>query len=179
MLHHFPSTITAGLSLKVEVHADAYQAPEWTLTAIIRGPSSVDLSAIALGSGHLFSETAVTTAAWIAGVYAVSIRAVSGADVHELEAGQLTVAADLVAVDAGFEARGHAQRVLASIEAVIEGRATKDQQSYTINGRALVRTTIADLLLLRDRYRKEVARQSPVGKRRRMLGRKVKMRFDR
>ena len=98
---------------------------------------------------------------------------------HEVEAGQLTIAADLVSVDAGFEARGHAQRVLASIEAVIEGRATKDQESYAINGRSLVRTSIADLLLLRDRYKREIARESPSGKRRRLTGRQVKVRFGR
>tara|TARA_R100001143_G_scaffold1966_4_gene4759 strand:+ start:21775 stop:22314 length:540 start_codon:yes stop_codon:yes gene_type:complete len=179
LLHQFPSSVTAGLSIKAEVHVDAYPAPEWTLTAIIRGPSSIDLEAAPLGSGHLFAETAAVTSGWDAGTYAVSVRAVSGEDVHEVEAGQLTIAADLVSVHAGFEARGHAQRVLASIEAVIEGRATKDQESYAINGRSLVRTSIADLMLLRDRYKREIARESPNGKRRRLTGRQVKVRFGR
>ena len=84
MLHHFPSSITAGLSLKVEVNADDFPAPDWTLTAVIRGPSSIDLEAVAAGTGHLFSVTAATTSTWIAGTYAVSVRAVSGDDVLEL-----------------------------------------------------------------------------------------------
>lgn len=52
--------------------------------------------------------------------------------------------------------RSHAKKVLEAIEAVIETRATKDQESYTINGRTLSRTPIADLIVLRDKYRQEV-----------------------
>lgn len=51
----------------------------------------------------------------------------------------------------------HAQRVLAAIEAVLERRATVDQQSYGIEGRSLARMPIGDLLRFRDRYRAEVA----------------------
>ena len=50
----------------------------------------------------------------------------------------------------------HATRVLAAIEAVLERRATKDQESYTIDGRSLSRTPISELLLLRNLYRREV-----------------------
>ena len=49
----------------------------------------------------------------------------------------------------------HVRRVIDAIEAVIERRATKDQKSYSIDGRSLERTPIDELLLLRDRYRAE------------------------
>ena len=177
MLTYFPDSISAGLSLKFEVISDDYPAPDWELTAILRGPASIDLTAAASGTGHVFSETAATTGTWVPGLYAVSLRATSGDDVHELEAGQATIAADLVSLEAGHDARGHAQRTLAAIEAVIEGRASKDQQSYTINGRSLVRTTIADLLLLRTKYKAEVARQNSGGRHKKLIRRKVKVRF--
>lgn len=51
----------------------------------------------------------------------------------------------------------HAQKVLAAIEAVLENRATQDQDSLSIGNRQLRRTPIADLLLLRDKYKSEVA----------------------
>lgn len=49
--------------------------------------------------------------------------------------------------------RGHARATLAAIEALIEGRARKDQQSYRIGDRELSRIPIPELLSLRDYYR--------------------------
>jgi len=178
LLQNFPTSITAGLSLKCEIVAVDFPAPDWELRTILRGPTAIDLVAVAAGTGHLFSETAATTQGWEAGLYAASVRAVSGDDAHEIDAGQVTIAADLVSVEGGHDARGHAQRTLDAIEAVIEGRASKDQQSYTINGRTLVRTTIADLLLLRGKYKAEVAAQKSGGRHKRLLGRQVKVRFS-
>lgn len=149
------------------------------MTAILRGPAAIDLAASASGTAHMFAETAVVTGAWPAGTYAVSIRASSGDDVHEVEAGQAEIGVDLVAIGDGHEARSHAQRTLANIEAVIEGRATKDQQSYTINGRSLMRTAISDLLILRDKYRAEVAADKSGGRGKKLLGRRVGVRFGR
>jgi len=50
----------------------------------------------------------------------------------------------------------HVTTVLANVQAVIEGRATSDQQAYTIAGRSLQKMPIADLLMLRDRYKSEL-----------------------
>jgi hypothetical protein len=36
---------------------------------------------------------------------------------------------------------------------VIEGRSSRDQENYSIQGRSLSRTPIPDLLILRDRYK--------------------------
>jgi hypothetical protein len=49
--------------------------------------------------------------------------------------------------------RSHTKIVLDSIEAVIEKRATKDQESYSLNGRSLTRTSVDELVRLRDSYR--------------------------
>jgi hypothetical protein len=178
MLQNFPTSITAGLSLKCEVITEDYPAPDWELTAILRGPASIDMAAVASGTGHMFSETAATTGAWEPGLYAASVRATFGDHIHEVEAGQVTIAVDLVSIQEGYDPRGHAQRTLAAIEAVIEGRASKDQQSYTINGRTLVRTSVADLLMLRDRYKKEVAALNSGGRHKKLVRRQVKVRFS-
>ena len=42
------------------------------------------------------------------------------------------------------------------VEAVLEDRATKDQEEYTIGDRSLKRTPMKDLLVLRDTYRLDV-----------------------
>jgi hypothetical protein len=57
---------------------------------------------------------------------------------------------------AGQDPRSHARKTLDAIEAVVEGRATKDQQAYTIGGRSLQRMPIKDLMYFRGVYRAEV-----------------------
>ena len=49
--------------------------------------------------------------------------------------------------------RSHYKIVLDAVEAVLEKRATKDQEAYSINGRSLTRTSIEELMKLRDTYR--------------------------
>lgn len=82
-------------------------------------------------------------------------------------------------VESRFAFGSHARTVLAAIEAVIERRATLDQQRYTIDGRSLDRTPLPDLMEMRRRYKAEVANQEREinirhGK---STGRAVKVRF--
>lgn len=177
VLSQFPQKLQAGLSFRAEVNAADYPAPDWTVAAILRGPSSIDIAAAGDGASHVFSVPAAQTADYPAGQYAVSIRAGDGVDVFEIEAGTVEILADVAAMPDGHDPRNHAERTLAAIEAVIEGRASKDQQSYTINGRTLVRTSIAELLQLRDTYRAEVATQKSGGRHRRLVRRQVKVRM--
>lgn len=61
--------------------------------------------------------------------------------------------------NSNLDPRNHIKKVLDNIEAVIEGRATKDQESYSIQGRSLSRTPIADLIMLRSQYKAELVRE--------------------
>ena len=176
VLDQFPTTIQAGFTFDLAFEAPDHPAPDWSLTAILRGPAAIDLEAAVVGFVHTFTATAETSSAWAGGRYAVSIRASDGVSVVELEAGDLHITPDLAAIEAAHDPRGHAQRVLDAIEAVIENRASKDQQMYSIGGRSLQRTPIADLIALRDKYRREVARARPG--RSRLLGRTIKTRFS-
>ena len=66
--------------------------------------------------------------------------------------------------------RSHAKITLDAVEAVIEGRATKDQENYSIAGRSACRTPVADLLSLRDYYRTEFLREQRVERRNKGIG---------
>jgi hypothetical protein len=68
---------------------------------------------------------------------------------------------------------------LDAIEATIEGRASKDQESYSIQGRSLARTPIADLILLRGKYKAEYVQMQRAEKLRNGLGHggNIKVRF--
>ena len=60
---------------------------------------------------------------------------------------------------AGYDSRTHAQKTLDAIKAVIEKRASLDQQEYSIHGRQLKRMTIDELLKFRVVYEREVANE--------------------
>lgn len=173
----FPDKIGAGLTFEKPVTLTAYPAPDWVLSVALRGPGSINLTATADGNQHLLSASAAETAAWVPGVYWYSARVAKGVDVFEVEAGQVTITADLSVSGDGFDGRSHAQRTLEAIEAVIEKRASLDQERYRINNRELYRTPIADLLKLRDLYRAEVRREQAAARGQNLFGATVRVRL--
>lgn len=160
----FPTATTAGLTFDRAATLTAYPAPAWQLSAVLRGAGAIDIDAAASGVSHRFQVAAAETTGWEPGEYWYSIRATNGDDVVEVEAGKITIKPDLASLGAGHDGRDHVRRVLDSIEAVLEKRATMDQQSYKINNRELARTPIPELLQLRDRYRSELRRMTAARK---------------
>jgi hypothetical protein len=152
-------SIYAGATLDLSVTLTAFPAPDWSLRLFLRGPTQIDLISAADGTAHRLAASAAVTSGWDSGVYWYSLRAQNGADVQIVEEGQITIRQDVAAIIGTHDGRTHAERVLAAIEAVIENRATVDQQAYEINGRSLTRTPINDLLKLRATYRDEVRRE--------------------
>lgn len=172
-----PKVIKAGLTLDLTATLTAYPAPDWALSVLLRGLQSIDLTATAEGNQHRITVDAATTSNWQPGDYWFSVRVTDGATVTEVDEGTLTITPDLANVAAGFDGRNHVQKVLAAIEAVIEGRATIDQQRYRINNRELERTPIGDLLRLRSQYRDELRKLKAAEKGQSLLGRQVYTRF--
>ena len=125
----------------------------------MRGPIAINLPATIDGDEFVFSADASTTATWSAGDYWYSVRVTSGSAVQELESGQVTVLPDMATASSGYDGRTQAEIALAAIEAVLANRATKDQDRYRINNRELYRTSISDLVKLRDFYRDLVNRE--------------------
>lgn len=154
-----PDQITAGLDFQATVDAPDYPATAWTLTAVIRGPQAINLTATADGTSFVFAAPAATTAQWVAGDYWYSLRTTNGSATLEVSSGQLTILRDLAAITTPYDGRTPEAIALDAIDAVISKRATQDQQRYKINNRELWRTPIADLLKLRAYYATRVARQ--------------------
>lgn len=165
------------MTLDFAVTLTAYPAPAWSLDLLLRGPQAIDLPSAPDDTQHRFTVTAAVTSTWPAGGYWFSLRATQGAEVQLIDEGQITIRPDLAQIADTYDGRSHAEKVLTAIEAVIEGRATIDQQSYQINNRSLARTPIADLLMLRTRYRDELRRANMAAKGQSLLGRKVSVRF--
>lgn len=177
-----PQAITAGLSVSIALELVNNRPPEWQALLLLRGPKAVTIEATASDDGrmHHFRVPATETAGWPAGRYSYSLRATTGdgEEVVEIEVGGLTIKPDLAAMADGTDTRDHVRKVLDAIEAVIEKRATRDQERYTIQGRELWRTSIPDLLLLRDRYREELRRANAAAAgRSSLLGRTIRVGF--
>lgn len=171
-----PGEIGAGVSFKAIACLPVYPAPDWSIDLILRGPGQIDIGGVSSGENHELRVAASVTKDWKPGRYRFEIRASSGDDVVTVETGEVLIAPDLAAQIDGYDGRDHVRRVLDAIEAVIENRATIDQQHYQINNRSLTRTPLADLLKLRDKYRAELAGQKRA-RRSGGLGRRYKVRF--
>lgn len=172
-----PKSISSGVTLDIPVVLTAYPASAWVLTLSLRGPSAITVVGIPDDEKHRLRATATTTGEWIPGDYWFVARVADEAGtVVEVESGQITITPDLVAAGAGYDGSTHAQRTLAAIEAVLEKRATLDQERYKINNRELWRTPISELLVLRDRYRAQVKMEAKV-KRGDLFGSAVRVRF--
>lgn len=137
----------------------------------------MDLTAVASDKGHKFTATATETAGWKSGIYSYVIRATNGADIRQLEASTVEILPDIGSITDPSDLRSHARKTLEAIQAVLEKRATRDQERYTINNRELWRTPIADLLKLRDTYRAEVRREDAAARGKSLWGPAVKVRF--
>ncbi len=174
----FPDKISAGLTFSALVSSSAYSAAAgWTVRAYLRGPSSIDIIGSPQGSQHRLSATAVQTASWLPGKYIYVIRATMDDDVEEIEHGQINILADAFSLPDGTDIRTVNQRTLDNINAVIEKRASQDQQRYVINNRELWRTPISDLLKLRALYADLVRQETNVARGRSTYGRSVRVRF--
>lgn len=160
----FPAS--AGWALKLRLVPVAAALVPIELAA----DASEDTFKIIAGSG--------TTSGWAPGLYNWSLQ-VSKDDYRQtLDQGQLTIRPDPATLTAGSDTRGHLEKVIAAIEAMIENRASRTEQEYTIADRAIKHIPIPELLVWRDRYKFQLAQEKagasgkPIGR-----GRKIYTRF--
>jgi hypothetical protein len=180
-----PSEVVAGDTWawkRADLAAD-FPPASYTLSYALKreGATGASTMITAAESGDEYQVTvaAATTATYAAGVWrweAYATRQSDGARVR-VGYGQLIVKPNLAA--ATTDPRGHAQRMLDAIEALLEGRATKDVNSMSIKDRSLTKMTVQELRDWRDYYRAEVNRQK-IAERKRLgksTGRTMAVRF--
>ena len=169
-----PLEIRAGDTWAWTRSLDDYPASTWTLKYRFKHPTATgfEITATASGTDHAVSVAAATTTGYTAGTWAWQAWVESGAEKYTVDSGSLVILADYRsgAATTTADSRTHATKVLAAIEAVIEGRASKDQEEYTIGNRSLKRTPLADLIKFRSRYRLEAAGEAQAERLRNGLG---------
>lgn len=176
-----PLEITAGDHVTWFVY-DPYHLPSdgWELRYALRGPVAINLVSTPDVSSHKIDIPGASSAAYAAGSYSWARYFVKADGTRETAAtGRLVIRPDLVAAGAGYDGSTHAERTLAAIERVIEGRASRGDWETEIDGTRIKKMTVAELIQLRQQYRNEVraekARQR--GRTGRNTGRIIKFRM--
>lgn len=144
-----PSTIQSGDTVSWTASGSDYTpADGWSLTYYIRGAVALDINGVASTdqSEWTVTITAAETATMTAGTYSFVARVSKDSDVYTVSKGFIQVEDNLAVQLAGYDARSHIKKVLDAIEAVIERRATKEQESTQLpNGVAISLLSPADL----------------------------------
>lgn len=149
--------LIAGDTLRFTTSVPDYPATDgYTLTyRLVRrdaGGTAIEIIAVASGSDYEVNVAPATTAAWVAGKYTWAAYASKALERHTVERGEIEIKPDPAAVTAPYDDRSHARKTLDAIQALMEGRASVDQQEITLAGRSLKLMDPEDLLVWLDKY---------------------------
>lgn len=145
---HPPTTATAGDTLAWAPALAAYApADGWAVSCAVVGTALTGTTTVE-GGAWVVTIPGATTAAFGSGTLRYVLRATRAGATVTVAAGAVVLAAD----PSTAEGTTHAERMLATIQAVLEGRAGADAESYSVGGRSLTKIPMRDLVMLRDRY---------------------------
>lgn len=156
-----PGSLIAGdaWAWRADGFAAVYPAPDYSLAyhlAARCGGAVFTAAATADGDGFLVSVPATATACFAPGAWVWSLKVTRRSDgaAVTLATGGLQVHANPVS---GADRRTQARRLLDAVNAVLERRAGKDVDAYTIEGRSLTKIPFMELRQMRVRLMREVA----------------------
>lgn len=144
---------------RVDLGAD-YPPASYTLSYSLRlfgtGTTEIEITASGSGSDYLVEVAAADTAAETAGSYAWQAYITRNSDSERITVDRGTVLLRANRDASTDDPRSHAQKMLDAIEALMEGRASSAEASYSIGDRSLTKLTPDELIRWRNFYRAEV-----------------------
>jgi len=151
-----PDKLFAGYDSRRTYTLENYSAADgWSVTVrLIGSGGSADIDAInAEGSGTAWTLTvpAAALSALTSGVYTLQLIAADGTttEIAVSETVQVIAASET-------DLRSSARKQLDAIDAVLEGKASKDESSISYNGRSISRMSWEELQTARDRIARNV-----------------------
>lgn len=130
-----PAEITIGTTLEWEKEFADFPADEWTVTYYFRGAGPGFNAVGETNNGaHAFSVGADVTSDMLVGRYDYQAFATRDSEKHLVDEGISAAKASLEALDAEdtYDARSRNRKILDALQALMEGKATLDQQKYMI-----------------------------------------------
>jgi hypothetical protein len=182
-----PSVLVAGdrFTWKRDDLASDYPPSSFALTYEFHedsgggGSHKFTITAIEADNTYYIEVGSSTTASFSVGDYIWEAYITRSSDSERImvDSGRTEITENLANTNADI--RSHAKKVLDAIEAVIEGRATIDQSSFSIAGRSLSRMSVDELMTFRDRYKAEYLKEIKLARIRNKQGsgNTIKVRF--
>lgn len=163
-----PSRLVAGdlWAWRVDGMLAAYPPDAFNLSYSLAphaGGAVVNVSAVSDADGWSISIPSATTASLTPGLYGWTLFAtrISDGARQAICSARFEVSPDPAQ---GGDARTQARKLLDAINAVLEGRITKDVESYSIEGRSLTRVPLEVLRTTRARLMREVQAEERLAK---------------
>ena len=156
---NIPSNLVSGLKTEWTKRLKDYSPGLWTLSYHLRGVAALDVTATDNGDGtflvSLTAETSGDTPAPLpTGQYFFQAYVTSIADntiKTIVDSGRVNVIADLSSGDVEtYDGRSDAEKMLAAINDLLAGKATRDQMAYTIGQRTITRIPFDQLRMIRS-----------------------------
>ncbi len=157
MALNIPKELRAGDTITFSDSLTNYPAPTWTLTyTLINYAGKIAITSTASGEDHAFNIAPGASSQFEQGSYSYQATVSDGTNRFTVGAGMVTVAPNFQAETT--KQLTHVEKCLNALEAVLEGKASQDQQAMQFNGRSITRFSPSELLMWRDKYRGELAR---------------------
>jgi hypothetical protein len=165
-----PQEITAGDTIEWKKSLADYPASDgWILTYRLRGSRNygIDNSVATIittdADDFLISIPAVITASYAAGDYWLFGFVTNGSVRKTVIEVRVTVLPDAQAASQAFDGRSHAKKMLDAIESMLEGTASREEQSYQIDIQGKMRQlsffSRDELIRFRNFYKNEYNRE--------------------
>lgn len=160
VLDDIPAKIVAGDSLSWKKSLSDYPASTWTLTyRLLNNQKKIEIEADADGDDHLVEIPIDTSDDYTVGDYRYFAHVSDGTERYKVDEGLVEVVPDYENLES-LDVRTHAGKVLEALEAVIEGKASADQLTYSIAGRSISRYSPDEIIQWREHYRAEVKKEA-------------------
>lgn len=160
-----PIRIVAGDALAWTKTLSDYPATEgWVLSYALlsSGKTPITITASASGSDHAVSVASATSATYAPAVYHWTSMVTKSGERVTISSGTVEILPNPTTQASTYDPRTHAEKCLAAIEAVLEGRMADPIVEYQIGTRMAKKIPHWDLVKLRSVYAAEVRRQKGV-----------------
>ncbi len=181
-----PLTVTAGDRIKWKKFFTDYKPEDsWVLTyALINSSGKEEITATDNSdSYHLVDVLPDDSGVWASGEYRWNAYVTKSTERYLVDDGLITINPNFSKLDT-YDSRSHVKKVLDALDALIEGKASKDQLTYSIStpggaSRSLTRLNLSEAIQARrtyyGMYKRELARERV--RNGKSAGNKVKVRF--
>ena len=164
----------------VEDYPTATHSAEYVARITGGGSNEIKLAGTEATGYYLFTVDSTTSSDFAVGRYHWQLEITETASGNRLviERGEFEAIPDLDVNQS--DPRTHSDIMLAKIETILEGKADSDVGSYSIAGRSLTKMSFDELMIARDRYKREVLqhRREELIKRGKASANTVKVRFS-